>query len=370
MPEPVSIGNVVVRVVLPTIAANIRRILGKDPPVGPFVRLLGGPTGRPPPLTGAQREAQELAQSIAPAVPVSVPSVPAPPAAPPPVGTPPIFPTGPAANDPIFRQRGAGLGRLLGRLSGIGGAVLTAADILILILEKRQQARFDEILREQSEQRESARRRAARDQELREITIRGLGTDPRSPQPDPPVEPAPSRPRSVPQPIFLPDLLPLPDIVLPSARPEAPSLPRVPVEIPQPTLPGVSPVPTPRGVPRAPGAPSPVRMPRLSPSIFLLPFLPFGQPAGVPSPGARPAPLTGPRSGSLPSPRGFLDPIQFPQPQPQTDPARERCRPRKCDDDLEDDRTECFKGLYREGLRDTDFTQWVQIDCITGKEID
>jgi hypothetical protein len=51
--------------------------------------------------------------------------------------------------------------------------------------------------------------------------------------------------------------------------------------------------------------------------------------------------------------------------QAQTD----KCPARRCDDDLDEPRTQCFKGLYREGPLETDFTQWVEIDCITGREV-
>jgi hypothetical protein len=48
--------------------------------------------------------------------------------------------------------------------------------------------------------------------------------------------------------------------------------------------------------------------------------------------------------------------------------AQTQCKPRKCRDDENDPRLECFKGLYKEGRIDTDFTSWVEIDCETGKE--
>jgi len=53
----------------------------------------------------------------------------------------------------------------------------------------------------------------------------------------------------------------------------------------------------------------------------------------------------------------------------QTQTKTDKCKPRKCDDDLEEPRTECFKGLYRENLAETEFTQWVQIDCLTGRDL-
>jgi hypothetical protein len=49
--------------------------------------------------------------------------------------------------------------------------------------------------------------------------------------------------------------------------------------------------------------------------------------------------------------------------------AQTQCKPRKCRDDENDPRTECFKGLYKEGRIDTDFTQWAEVDCESGKEL-
>ena len=71
-----------------------------------------------------------------------------------------------------------------------------------------------------------------------------------------------------------------------------------------------------------------------------------------------------------PTPTGFIDVIEFPQPVPQPDPARRRCEP--CPEkDPPEPRDACFKGLYREGptTDDVEFTEWVEIDCFTGKEL-
>jgi hypothetical protein len=54
--------------------------------------------------------------------------------------------------------------------------------------------------------------------------------------------------------------------------------------------------------------------------------------------------------------------------QPQLASSAGECKPRKCQDDENDPRVECFKGLYKEGHIDTDFVPWIEIDCVTGKE--
>ncbi len=81
--------------------------------------------------------------------------------------------------------------------------------------------------------------------------------------------------------------------------------------------------------------------------------------------------LTPPQGVSVPS--GGTAPgreLGFqPTPQPNADLNPRRCPRKKCDDDLDDPRLDCFKGLYKEGRTDTEFTSWIQIDCETGREL-
>ena len=82
-------------------------------------------------------------------------------------------------------------------------------------------------------------------------------------------------------------------------------------------------------------------------------------------------PLTAFESGGVPSQTTstFADVLEFPQPVPQTQPAR-RCRP--CPKEEPPTlRDACFKGLYREGpfTDDVDFVEWAEINCATGEEI-
>ena len=304
-----------------------------------FIRVDFGTPPRTPPLPpGALSQAQP-AQNV-----------------PQPRPTPgqPRFPTGPAANDPVFRRVGFGTA---GRLLGVGGLLIAGVQAAIAEIERRQREDQEEILREQRRETEEINRQARRRRELE-----ALRTDRRSPLPDPIQLPRPDI-------VILPQQVPLPVPVSPLPSPQT-----LPVEIPQPGPAAIpSPVAIPAPVPPPAASPSappvvpinPVQFPSFDP----IPFLPFGQPFTAPSPVnvpiGSPSPLTGFGPGSVPSQQlGFIElPQAVPQPQPQ------RCPQRKCDDDLDQPRTECFKGLYREGVLDTDFTSWTEIDCITGREI-
>lgn len=300
-----------------------------------------------------------------PAFPAPVPtfptSIPAPPPQP--------FPSGPAANDPIFRRTlgsripTAGLGRLL----GLGGLVITAAEVLVKVLEGLQADRIADILREQDATTariniDAILRRLALEKALEiEKKVRALEQAPETfeqPIGDPLPAPAPrTAPVAIPGRIS-PTTVPFP-VVLPSPisvpGPIAPTLP-APAPTPVPAPVGV---PTPRTLPVGLPFELPVFFPRFTPVADPI-TTPIGDPLLTPFEGTPvPSPAPGPTSQFAFAPDPRL------APQAQQDPD-ERCR-RKCRDD--EIRTQCFKGLYRETTRSTEFTEWTEIDCITGQEI-
>lgn len=201
---------------------------------------------------------------------------------------------------------------------------------------------------------------------------------------------------------------PTPEIVLPGvgpiARPEPERIqPRRPVEVDplgRPDIPAADPAPSvspgpgrrvgpgtvqfprPTVTPRPRAAPSsaPVRLPELATPGFGSPEAfqaPVGDPRFIAPPVQFPVfrpvgdVFSPPAAPRLPDnlTRFQDDPLQFPQPNPQPDPARQRCKP--CKEDNPEPRERCFKGLYREGRLDTqvDFTEWAEINCETGVEI-
>lgn len=297
-----------------------------------------------------------------PAVPITpVPIVPTRPVLTVVPNRPPVsFPTGPAANDPIFSQAG----RLL-RLGGIISAVATAADIAIRMGQE------EAINREQREREEidaQIARRLGSDNPLGTVTVTG--------DPD----------FSVPAPSSQPEIFPeinLPDVAIPPGQVPTPQ----PSPMPQP---GGAPFPvqTPNTVP-VPGPiaePVPVSdpVPSADPESPFIPDLPgFGNPEIIPQ-FATPQPVGFPTFqpvGDLFTPRRLTelepDPVTFgdvielpvPEPVPQPDTAQRRCKPCKEDNPLP--REQCFKGLYKEGRLDTevDFTEWAEINCETGIEL-
>ena len=289
--------------------------------------------------------------------------VPIPPVIPEPVPvfrTPPFIP-GPAANDPVFRVPKTPIGvAALGRLIGLGGLVISAADILVKVISQKQLEGLGDIIRDQDRQIadiniEAILERLSRERALRvEKKVAALLGAPETfelPQPAP-------RPQTVPGAtpgIVAPETVPV-EIPFPNVGPlPGPLTPTFPELEPQPSAPGL-PVPTPTGFP----FPVPLQIPSISPLPFSSPSF---SPLTVGDPGLVRSELPGTASQFQ---VGTLE-LPIVSPAAQADPAR--CRARKCDDDLEFDRTECFKGLYRESLRSTGFTQWVQIDCITGREV-
>ncbi len=319
----------------------------------------GRPGGRP----GRQlptRAPQVQAAIAAAAVPSPVPTSPAP--SPTPVfRTPPIFPGGPAANDPIFRAPKTPIGvAALGRLTGLGGLVISAADILVKVVTAAQIESLGDIIRQQDREIAEINTSAALEKIARERALE--------------VSKKVEALLGAPETFELPQELPEPQTI-PSEIPGIFGPASIPTVSPSPTpapFPGADPATLPDIFPSAPGRTIPAPIPTGVPAPVPLPFpLPFGLPFQIPF--SDPSPIG---DFGLPEPTpigtgsqfdvGTVE-LPFPQPQPQTDPAR-KCRPRKCDEDGED-RAECFKGLYRESLRSTDFTQWVEVDCVTGREL-
>lgn len=300
----------------------------------------------------ARLPAGTLSALPAPATPFPTPA-PAPSGNP--FGIPDIF-GGTAANDPIFRRESV-FRRFGGRVLGPGSVVILAAEMIAKEIERRQREEMDEIIDRQDEDREARSRRNSRESEIilietgRSPRPGTVSTSPveipvRFPVEFPDVSPRPSdMPQSVPR-----RAVPFPDAT--------PAIDVEPVEIP-------NPVPTPakssQPKPATVGSTASSRLPNpLSGTFFPNPFL---FPVGDLFPR-----LTAPQTANVTSPKGNIElrPINFGDPAYQQE--TNKCRPRRCEDDLEEPRNECFKGLYREGLQDTEFNQWVEIDCLTGRE--
>jgi len=89
--------------------------------------------------------------------------------------------------------------------------------------------------------------------------------------------------------------------------------------------------------------------------------------------------LTRVKTPSVSSTRGLIRDARLtpdlgfaPQTETRTrqDTKTKRCKPcKKCREEEDTPRDECFKGLYRENALETEFTQWVEIDCLTGREL-
>ena len=318
-----------------------------------LIDLIFGP-GRRPSQPGKEFDGRSTppgALSQAAPAPVSIPPprIPSLPGTPPPIVD---FPPTPAANQPFPRFPS------LGKLLGVGGFIITAAEILVQTIENRQLKSMGDILEDLQRRidEQIARRkreRAAAEADLRtEKRAAALENAPETFDPTPiPPQVSPeiqSIPSAFPG-VFVGDFPTAPPASRPSAQPFPASLP-APVSIPSPSLP---PVVAPVSLPLPEIIFTPVQIPRLT--VF--------DPVIVTSP------LSATPTGQT---LGFADvSVQdFPTPQtaPQTDPAK--CRPRKCRDDPDDPRTECFKGLYVEGRIDTDFVQWAKVDCETGVQID
>lgn len=165
-------------------------------------------------------------------------------------------------------------------------------------------------------------------------------------------------------PRVLPSPAALPDVLTP--------VPAIPLPIPAPT-PAV--VPLPLVSPSIAPAFRPIIQPAVSPSVRpdirpgLLPgLLPAVQPAV--QPGIATDPLTGTETRTVGSTA-----TEFRlQAQPQLQAGQTQCPPPpqcKKDEKVEEERTQCWKKLVKEGLfpsLDRSF-EWTEIDCLTGREL-
>ena len=315
----------------------------------------GGPTFEP----GGSPRRSGLPAVVIP-IPVPQPTQP--------VTRPISFPTGPAANDPIFSCAGPFL-----RVGSIITGVAVIVDLLIRAAQEK------DINREQREREETDRliaRRLGADNPLKIIEFPEDFFEPRSPPADevPPL----SRPETAtlqqPQiePVDIPEIASVPATVpLPSPgvdpgpirAPEAPPAPaRAPARVPVPTgVPGIGSPTTPVFIP-PPRAPfsfpitPPVAFPLFEPVAFPE-FPPIGDPL---------TPITPPQVASPFQPGT----IQLPEAQPQ--PQNRRCpAPRRKKKKRRERRDKCFKGLFREGPFDDQvtFRKWVEIDCSSGREL-
>jgi len=348
-------------------------------PRGPLIDPFEFPPAKPPPVRPEPDEGA-IDRRFNAGLPALVLTLPEP-------GTPaarPTFPTGPAANDPIFSQ--------VSRLLRIGGALVAGASFADFIIRKAQE---DQINREQFER-----------EQVDALTARKLGAD--NPLPvvlvsDVDLAAAARTESEFPRPDFeqLPDapeisferITEIPGVQIPFPA----QIPSTPTRTPTPTIPAPAPAPGPGifGDPLPDNLPQPGEIPTVSPSPLPKPApLPgFGVPGTVPSfPTARPIsfprrlPVRFPqfRPVSDPVPRSLVSPkptssnltspqrgvLRLPQALPQAQPQSQRkCKP--CKEDNPEPREKCYKGLYREGpfTTDVDFTEWAEVDCVTGVEL-
>lgn len=321
------------------------------PTFGLFFPFFFGPIS----IGGGRRSPPGTGRGLS-ALPVAVPQ-------PPPFSPPPIF-QGPAANDPIFKRalaRRIPIGSL-GRLLGLGGLVITAAEILVKGLEKLQVDRLGDILAEQDQviariNIDAILTREALEKALRvEKQVRALESAPETLE----------QPIGDPLPALSPQRLPA---VIPDIFPQVPA--PFPVTVPSPlgvpgpvapTLPSTPPQPLPTPLPLPTQRPFPIGSPLQLP-VFDPLFSPVGDPDLLT--GIDPTPLTFAGPGTSPQFSFTPDPRLQPQLDPQTNP--DRCK-RRCDD--RENRTQCFKGLFRESTSSIDFTDWQEVDCISGRDIE
>lgn len=282
----------------------------------------------------------------------------------------------PQAPDVVFRPG------IAGKAFNIGGLLVFGLDIFVRAALKKQQKDIDEQFESLEELERRRQRVSARDRAIRTIgEIVGTADLPTI-NPDRPDLPFPDviAPVRIPLPQSLPESVPLPrevplEITFPTISPAPLPFPlstpgplAIPSPVPAPVNfpnPGQFETPNPFGQP----SPTPFEFPTQFPFPFAEPFpspLTTPEPLSVPSPGAQPDFQAIPDTGASTRPTAFTSPRTAPAPTANT---VDRCPPRTCEDELDEPRAECFKGLYREGVLDTDFTAWQQIDCLTGKEI-
>lgn len=303
---------------------------------------------RPRPRRPFDEQIPELFQ---PPQPVPVPTV------------PPVAGTRVPASPVSVGQLGS-LGRVI-----TGGAVAVGVITIEQIVRRALENQAKEEERERRAERQLEERRRGRLEPLPEITF-----------PDPFELP---EPQTQPEIVVAPDLPTLPDIrpAVPEPLPDIVELPGISDPLPEILVEPQIEIPTPT-IP----VPAPARtrvLEVVTPTIFDLPL--FGpqivQPVrrvieSLPSPTEPLTPINTPvpslpvpgvATGLVPSTVPF--PEAEPQPQPEGTTGECVCPPRRCDDEVDEPRVECFKGLYREGPLETDFTQWQEIDCLTGREL-
>lgn len=266
----------------------------------------------------------------------------------PPIGTPPTFPqpvprpttvpfpTGPAANDPIFSIGKALLRRGLAAL-GFSVTILDILEQVQLGKLATEIAVAEELLRQAKQKRADA-------QEPREVEVREPLTDP-----VPDVVPgAPPRPQIPPDPrLPIPENLPLP----------TPRLPRIPAPVPSFPLPSPIPSPLPRTIP------STIPLPgiRVLPLFLPTPGVPGLRPLQDPQlrPLGDPVPLTPivPGVPTLPLGATFLQPGTQPQPQAR---SQRRCQEVKR---RRRRKGKCREGFFRESPGKTTFVTWRERSC-------
>lgn len=269
------------------------------------------------------------------------------------------FPTGPAANDPIFRK---GIGRAFG-LQGAILSVLLELGAKIILEEQARQAEKKRAAQEQ--ELEKLKQKRADQAPQREVKIPENATIPR-----PNLPPLPGR-ITLPR----PGKAPIPDRPRPDLIPNFPVGIPFPVGVPKPVV--VPSIPTPKlPSPQTTPQPSPQPMPSSFPQEIVSPqsrpfpspfFNPLTYPQSQPRPGTvvNPTPL-----GDLfpqpsltpgnPTALGFIDDsaLQNPLANPQT--QSDKCeivqrRKRK--------KGKCREGFFRESATGTKYTTWRETNC-------
>ena len=292
---------------------------------------------------------------------------------PPPVVIPPARPV--AVPRPVGPAPVAGA--ILSRAGVFGAIGALSIEILRRLGERILEREEAELRRQERELEELRRQRARRQREQREAIPEPLRRAPT------PVFP-PARPQRVdlpdvvaPQPLPAPEPTRLPPVSVPQPSPlPAPTIPR-------PSIPSPAPATVPTTVPGTAPAPSPATLPAPRPRPAVSPPLPGPLPGVIPFPLPLPSPRVAPRPGLRPRIRDLVpeivrDPLTtveaVPVPSVSPFPQPAAVRPRECppcERDLDELRDACFKKLVKEGLTprlDQEF-EWVEIDCITGREL-
>jgi len=314
------------------------------------------PIGRP-------KRPRRLPAGALSAVPAVKVPIPAPPPSVGPFGTPEIFPTGPAANDPLFRRvPSSGLGGA-GRLFGYGGLIITGAEILVGVIAGQQLERMGDILSEQDRLLRERWLQRAKEKLKAEIKAKvRREIEQRQKEAAESREIFESKPdRPLPAPSNRPDIFGAPDIFspeIPSFPAQSPDIVRLPkIDLPPLELP--LPAPAPVSLPGSlPGLQN-VLLQSLGLGLSSLPFqtpsintLTVGDPALLQS-------ASNPLLQATSSVGRIFDINAQPQPKLQKKAAREceevkRRRKRK---------GKCREGFFREYPGKTRYTTWRERDC-------